>query len=1024
MRNFIRFCIYHPVFTGCTVIILLLLGINSYRTLGVTLYPNVELPFVLVRTIYPGASPNEIEQLVSKPLEDALSDLEGLKTITSYSQDGVSMLAVEMRSGTNPDLALLDVNNKVKTKLGDLPDDAYEPISMKFDISAMPFMILSFTSDLPEKDARKYVEDRIKPVIARIEGVGQVEVSGGLEREIQVFLEPEALSDYGVTYQQVCSVMAANNLTNPSGYITQTRDEVSLRMVGEFNEVEQLGDILIPTPSGQPVSLSLLGRVEDGAKDLRSLARTNGHPVVQMRISPRANADVVKAGKEVRRVLTSMLSTLPSFKVDYTRDDTDYIEVSVKNVIYDTIVGIILTALVIYLFLGRLSATFIVALSMPVAFMATFVPMQMNGYSLNLMSTLGLALSMGTLVMNAILIIQNIYRYRDMGYAPFEAAEEGTVEISISVLAGVLTNLAVFLPVALMSSIAGQFLKPYSVTIVYATIFSLWVTLSVTPCMAARIKPGSSELSFISKLLTGWWNWLFEGFQDMFLFFLHWAMRHPLLTLLLSLLLTLGAFKLGGMVGTQFTPVTDDGSITITLKLDNSSSLQATTAMTERVECFIDSLSERPFIRDVVSSIGQGFTGGTISESTVTVYLKEDPKRPATSAVADKIRPFLATLQGVETTITATRRGFGNPIELRVLGEDMNVLYSVAEEIRARARDVPGIQNLTIETEMGKPELQVLPIRWRLTPLGLNLSDLSDIVRGYLIGKDSGKFRQDGFEYDIKTRLDQEKVGDIYSVSTLPIMTRYGLVPLKEMAEVVWRDAPTEIRRVERERAVVVTGGVRYITAGEGNRKMREIVSEITLPPGCRVTFGGEDEQMGEEFGALISTMVIAIAITYLVVAAIMESWAYAFVILLTVPMAVIGVIPAMLVSGVSISIFALIGMIMLVGMVVNNAIVVVDYAENLRLSGAHPFEAVQTASEVRFKSLVMAVATSVVSLLPLALSTGRGSEMRAPIAVVAIGGLISGGLLALLTIPAAYKVYWSVRLRLSKGNPTPPVEA
>ncbi len=404
----------------------------------------------------------------------------------------------------------------------------------------------------------------------------------------------------------------------------------------------------------------------------------------------------------------------------------------------------------------------------------------------------------------------------------------------------------------------------------------------------------------------------------------------------------------------------------------------------------------------------------SISEAQIALYMNNDPDRPSTQVLADKIRPYLSNLPGVQISIAATRSGFGNPIEIQIKGQDLNQLYTIAEEIRAKGRNIPGIRDLNIEMEMGKPELRITPIRWRLAPLGLNISDLAGIVRGYLIGRDAGKFRQGGYEYDIKARISREKASDIFMAHELPIMTGYGLVPLDEMSVISWSDGPTEIRRVERERAVVVTGRVRYITSGEGNARMREVVNNMTLPEGVSVNFGGEQEDMAENFTELIRTLVIAIVVTYLVVAAILESWVYSVVILATVPMAAIGVVPAMLLSEVNISIFALIGMIMLVGMVVNNAIVVVDYAEVLRLKGTHPYEAVEEACHVRFKSLLMAVVTSIVSLLPL-LSTGRGSEMKRPIAVVAIGGLIAGGMLAMLSIPAAYKIVWRVRLLWAK---------
>lgn len=1018
MRSFVRFCIYHPVFTACSVVVWVLLGVSSYFTLGVTLYPDVELPFVLVRTTYDGAGPNEIEQLVTKRIEDELADVDNLKSLTSYSQDGVSMIAVEMESGTNQDLALLNVNNEVKAAIPDLPDGADEPVCMKFDISAQPFLTVAFATDsMPEKTAKKIIEDRIQPIVSRVEGVGQAYVSGGRDRQIQILLDPSALNEYGINYLQVCNVVAANNQTTPTGYVTQRQDEISLRLVGEFNDVEQLENILIPTSRGEPVRLSMLGQVVDAEVDQRSLARANGSPVVLLRVSPSSNADVVKAGAEIKRQLARLMRDYPAFTYEYTQDDTSYVESAVKNIVRDTGIGILLTALVIYLFLGRLSATFIVACSMPVAFAATFVPLQMYGYTLNLMSTLGLALSMGTLVMNAILIIQNIYRYRDMGCDPFKAAEDGTVEISVSVLAGVLTNLGVFMPVAMMNTISGQFLRPYAVTIVYATIFSLWVTMAVTPCMAARIRrqEGDAELPLMGRILTGWWNWLFDGFRDLFILLLKGAMRFPASTVLLVLLMTWGSLKLGGFVGTQFMPESDDGTIRISVTLDNNASITRTRDVLEQVEAFIEGMEDRKWVRSVVSSVAGSMRSQALNEANVSLYLvNAEEGRPSTQEIADRIRPFLATLPGVDYSVSATRAGFSDPISIEVKGTDLNVLYSVAEEIRARGRKVPGVRDLAIGMELGKPELRVEPIRWRLSPLGLNIADLARIVRGYLIGMDSGKFRQDGYEYDIKARLSREKAGDIFKVHELPVMTGNGLVPLDEMANVVWGDAPTEIQRKDRVRIVPVTGRVRYITTGEGNARMKEITDAMTLPEGVTISFGGEAEDMAEEFAELLRTLVIAIVITYLVVAAILESWTYAAIILFTVPMAAIGVVPALIVTGVNISIFAIIGMIMLVGMVVNNAIVIVDYAEVLRGQGKHPYEAIEEACVVRFKSLVMAVVTSVVSLIPL-LSTGRGAEMKLPIAVVAIGGLLAGGSLAMVFIPAAYKLTWRIRLFLER---------
>lgn len=1012
MGGLIRFCIHRPVFTWCGVIIFVFLGLASYTSLGVTLFPDVELPFVIVQTRYDGASPIEIERMVSQPLEDALADLEGLRTITSHSRDGMSLLIVEMEVGTDTDLALIDVNNSIRAHLHRLPDGAHEPVSMNVDINARPFMIVSFSSAMPETDAKTYIDNNIRPLISRVHGVGQVQIAGGRDREIQIILDPVALSDHRVTFQQVTAMVAANNITNPSGYITQIHDEISLRLVGEFNEVSQLENIIIPTPAGNPIPLSLLGRVIDGERGVRSIARANGESAVQLLISPRPNTDVSQTGREVRRVLDAAMVTRPEFTATYTHDDTVFIESSVTSVMRDTLIGIALTAFVIYLFLGSISATFIVAVSMPVAFIGTFVAMEALGYTLNLITTLGLALSMGTLAMNAILIIENIFRYRDLGYESFEAAEKGTKEVSVAILAGIMTNLGVFLPVAMMRGIAGQFFAPFALTIVFATLLSLWVAMTVTPCMGARVK-GNRDTSFVGRILVGTWNWFYEGFKEMFMFLLRRSTRRPILTMLIFVLLTAGSMRMAGLIGTQFIPVTDDGTISIDLILDNNVSLEQTDQRTRLLEDFINSMPENRYIREVVASVGVTMQHTAVNRSSVMIYLHNDLQRPSTQQIADRIRPFLATLEGVDYAIFDTRRAFASPIEIRVVGEDMDVLYSIAEEVRAMGNMIPGIRDLMIQSEMGKPELQISPIRWRLAPLGLNMSDLAAIVRGYLIGRDAGNFRQDGFEYDIVAKLDRRKAGDIHTVSELPIMTAFGLVPLGEMADVFWTDAPTEIRRVDRQRVIVVTGNVRYITSGEGNAKIREALSMMNLPEGYYFEFGGEAEQMADEFAAMFRAMIIAILITFIIVAAITESWAYSVIILMTAPMAMIGVVPLMLITNTAFSLFAMIGLIMLIGLVNTNAIVVVDFAEVLRREEKlHPFEAIEQAAEIRFKSLVMAIATSVVSLLPLAFTAGAGATMRSPIAVVTIGGLIAGGFLALLAIPAAYKIYWMIRLR------------
>ena len=1014
MGGLVRFCIKRPVFTWAMVLVFVLLGVTSYFKLPVALLPKVDIPVVFVQTIYQGASPVEVEQLVTKPIEDALADLEGLDKISSYSAESTSFVVLEMEVEVDVDQALVDVANKVKSARNQLPDSVDEPLFKKVDVNAMPFLIISFKSTLPEKEAKKVIEDNIVPLLSRVDGVGQTSVTGGRDREIRILLDPVALSDYKANIQSIAAVVAANNVTNPSGYITQEKDETWLRLVGEFNTVEELENIMIPTSSGNPVRLRDLGRVIDSEEDVRSIARVNGEPVIQVRISPRPNSDVVKSGEQIKKELEKVLKAMPDFSAEIAFDDSLFVEASVKNVLRDMMFGIILTAVVLYLFLKRFSATFIVAIAMPVALFSTFTPLVLHGYSLNIMSTLGLAISMGVLVNNSILIIENIYRFRDMGYSPEEAAEKGTVEISLSVIAGTATNLGVFLPVAIMTGIAGQFLVQYAMTIVYATLFSLWVSLTLTPSMAARFKPDKGTPR-LGKFLCGWWDWIYSGFEKLFLFFLRRSLAHPVITIFVFLGLTFGAVKMAGLIGAEFMPRTDSGSMTVNITLPSNTPIWVTEDRAKEVEKQIR--ETYPKVQNIVSTIGASGVNQGTHKAIIEAYFDQDPERLSTMEMADEMRPWLASRPGVESSVTGFRTGMGGgkPIQVVIKGENLETLYGLAEQVRDQIKNVPGIVDVGIDTEMGKPELQIIPVRWRLSQYGMNMTTLSHVVYGYLVGMNAGKFRQEGYEYDIKARISPDKAKDIFKVTELPIMTNYGLVPLKEFAEVRWRDGPTTITRKDRQKAVTVEADVRFISVGEATNNVRDAIADFVLPRGYEIDFGGDAEQMAETFAELGQTLAIAIGLTFIIIAAILESWFFAFVITLSVPLAALGVVPSMLLSGVSISLFALIGLIMLVGLVVNNAIVVIDYAEvRRREEGEHADVAIEKASAIRLRVLFMAISTAVISMVPLAFGTGLGGAFRQPIAFVAIGGLIAGGLVSLLAIPAVYKLYWRFRERLA----------
>ena len=649
----IRFCVRRPVFTWVTVLLACFLGVYSYFKLGVALYPKVDIPVVVVYAAYRGASPGEIEQLVAKPLEDAVSKVEGVKKIESYSLEGFCYVVAELFYEVDLNQATLDVSNKVKETREKLPKDADEPTVEKVDINADSFMKVVFTSPLPPKQARDILDDQVVRQLTRVTGVAEVDLAGGQEREIHLLLDPRALKSYGVSIQRVAALIAANNVTNPSGYIAQGDREITLRFKGEAPAVQALGEIRVPLQNGASVRLSALGRIEDGIKDVRRLTRYDGADAFLIYVKARPNANVVNVGRDVRKALDRILPTLPGgFKMDVAFDDSEFIRDAVKNVLRDMVVGTLLTGLVLYLFLRRLSATLVVALAMPAAVLATFVPMVGQGFTLNVMSTLGLAITMGVLVNNSILIIENIYRFRDMGFSPEEAAEKGTVEIAVSVLAGTATNLGVFLPVAVMSGIAGQFLVQYAMTIVYATVFSLWVSLTVTPMVAARIM-GAKEPSRISRFLCGWWTWLYQGFEDLHHALITRAVLHPWKTVLFFLALTGGCFALASRIGTEFLPRADDGTVTLQMELPAESSLARTDRLVRVAE---EHARQLPHVRHVTAVTGStGSRSGTHMGKVELTMDKDKTVRPSSFRIASDLRPFAASLPDATVSVQAVK---------------------------------------------------------------------------------------------------------------------------------------------------------------------------------------------------------------------------------------------------------------------------------------------------------------------------------------------------------------------------------
>jgi len=1008
--NLISISIRRPVLTLVIVILFVLLGLSGMKGMGVALLPQIEVPFVSVRTEYEGAGPEDIETLVSKPIEDAISQIQGVRRIESTSLEGMSYVFVEFDTDVNLADAALDVANRVRTV--NLPEDAEDPVVRKFDINARSFMGIVFTSTLPPQRAKDILEDRVQMQLSQVVDMAEVSLYGGLTREIQVELDPVALGSLGLSIRQVTDIVKSGNYSSPSGRISLGDQESILRVVGESSTVRELEELQIPLSGGVSVRLADIATITDGTADVRRIARYMGKDsfILSLRAIPDGN--VVKASRGVKEMLDRIVPELPpGFTMSIPFDDGEFIADSIWNVFKDMITGTILTGLILFLFLRRLSVTLLVAIVMPTAIIATFMPMVLADYTLNMMTTLGLAISTGVLVNNSILVIENIIRYKEMGYHPIEAAERGTKEIAIAVLSTTATNLGVFVPVALSGGQMGQMFNPFAMTVVFSTLFSLWVALTFTPMLAARIG-SSSGPSKLSRFLTGWWQWLYNGFDDLHHVLVKAAVGHPFLAILLFAGLTAGSFLIMDRIGFQFFPSSDEGQISISMETSASASLSMTDRLVRQIEGHILGL---PHVKGVDVVIGGSGSRSGLNRATVRIYLEDDPERPSSFAFAAPLRPLLASLPDMKSSVTAGggRGGVrGKPIQVVVRGDEVDVLNDVAVKLMAMLRDVDGVVDVDLDWRTGRPEIRMLPDRLRMGRLNFSSENLSDLLRGYVTGLKAGVFREGGKEYDILVKLSSEEVSSPFQLPDLPFPTSAGFVSLQDLAELKETMGPTQILRKDRQRSITVDANVSGTTVGEAYQIINRRLKEIPLPPGYRFSYSGEIQSIQDNFGTLGFSLGLAVLLTFLLIAAILESFVFALVIMLTVPLSIIGVVPALILTNTPMSIYGLMGVIMLVGLVVNNAIVIIDYAEIVRKEGMDPAEAIIEACKVRLRPIIMADATSVIAMIPLAMGVGAGGGYRSPMAIVSIGGLVAGGVLALFAIPPVYKLVWKVKKR------------
>lgn len=1018
--------IKRPVFTSVLLLVIVIFGAGSYLRTGVELFPEINFPAIIVSTTYPGAGPEEVEKAVTKPIEDNITLVDNVKHVESSSSEGGSTVVISFFMGTDLDVAANDVRDQVGQIVRVLPDDADEPVVLKLNPNAFPVVRLAASGDLSLMDLRELADDTIRTELGKIEGVGLIRIVGGEQREIRVEVDQSRLEANGVSISHVISAVSSANLEIPGGRLTQEKREYSIRVMGEIETPEDVGRIPLPGTGGS-VLVSDVALVLDTAAEVRTMARTRGYPSVGVEILKQGDANTIKVGEGVRAAVKRLNADLmpPGTQLEVITDDSIFIRDVVDEVRDNMIQGIILTAIALYLFLHSIRGTIIIALGMPAAVVATFILLYFAGYTINIMSMMGMAISIGILVNNAILVLENIHRHIDMGDDPKTAASRGTSEIAVAVASTTLTNIVVFLPIAFMESVVGQVFRQFAMTVVFATLFSLLTAFTLTPMLASMLlkkkEDSDARTAGWLRALYASWDGVYDSMSESYVRMVERIVRHPWTVVAIS---TVVFFAIMGTVprilGGEFFPQTDEGQFVVTVETDVASSLDYTDTATRKVEKICGELPEVSVVYSTVGSSSSSemfgaISGANVAQVVVKLVDKKERER-STVEVMNSLRPVLARVVGAKISLSAAGQGGpgGKPIELEVRGENIDTLKEITDDALDLFRGgevggkvypgVPGLVDADTEWREGKPEVSLQPERDRLRIQGVTIRDLAESIRAYYTGVVASRYREGDDEYDIRVQLSDLGRKDASILEALSVPgAGGGLVRVSEVVTSKRTSGPTQLTRKNREHMIRVVAETSGRTAGEVHGDLVQRMGALRMPDGYTYDWAGEIEFMEENFADMYTAMLLAAVLTYLLLAGILESWKLSVLIMLSLPLSFAGVFVALLVRGLTINVFSLMGIVMLIGLVINNAIVIVDYAALLWKQGMPLKEAIPKACGVRLRPILMANTTTIIAMIPLSLGIGAGGEYRAPMAVTQMGGLLFGGLLALLVTPAVF---------------------
>lgn len=1049
MNNMAAWSIKRPVAVIVIVGLMMILGGVALRGVAVDLLPKLKLPVLVVVTRYPGAGPLEVENLVTRTIEEALGTVGNLEKVSSVSSEGNSLVVAEFRWGTNMDTAALECREKIDLARGFLPDEATEPMVIKMDPALMPVMQLSVSGGRNLSELTYICEEVVKPGLERIDGVSSVELIGGRRREIRVELDPAKLAAYGVGINQVAQAIRTENVSLPAGEVAEAGLELVVRALGEYRSAEDVGRVSLTTASGGRVEVRDLGRVTDGWAEPRELARLNGKPCVGLSIQKKSGANTVAVSALVHKALSSMAEWVPA-GIDFATamDQAEFINRAIGNVLRNLVVGGALAILVLYAFLREVGSTVVIGLSIPVSVVGTFLLVRFYGMTLNMMSLGGLALGVGMLVDNSIVVLENIHRHGQMGLPAEQAALSGTQEVGGAITGSTLTTMAVFLPVLFVSGLASELFSELALTVSFALGCSLLVAVTFVPMVSSRLArvggsgygakargaaPGEADVQAEEagvgtrpsrrgnrRLLPGFLG--LESLKERYLRLLQWSLSYR--KRLLALVAVAVAVSLGllATAGAEFLPEFQSREIQVNVKMPRGALLEDTNQVISEIEKRIADIPEVENILAFAGSAGgeASFLEGAAGDrGGLLVRLKRgEGRRPA--AVEEEVRQLVGDIPGADIDVLSmgavmgSEEFVGQPIAVKIAGDDLSVLHTLSKAVVSELKAIPGLTDIKSSVEESRPEARVVVNRDKAAAYGLSAAQVAAWLKTSFMGDVVTSLKQEGREVDIKIVLDEKARGSLQALRSLTLLSPLGQpVSLGDVATIEVGPGPVKVEREDQARVVQVTARLDGVNLGTAMKEVRDRLAGLNLPAGYTLNFGGQVQQMTEAFSDLYYALALAVILVYSVLAAQFESFIHPVTIMVSLPLAFVGSAALLGVTRTPLSIPALIGAITLAGIVVNNAIVLLDYTQQLRRRGMDRTAAILQAGAARLRPILMTTTTTVLGLLPLALGLGEGSEINKPLAITVIGGLSVSTLLTLVVVPVVYTIFEDLSERL-----------